>query len=125
MLITCSVRDIKLYEHKADISYFIVLYPGKTKLKGFLHVPELAPSADLLGWALAHKNTENWFDVYTQRFNDEMKTRPGLRDAVNRLEKITRTKNVLVSCFCDDVNLCHRGLIADELSIRGVEVEKH
>jgi uncharacterized protein YeaO (DUF488 family) len=125
MLITCSVKDVSYYEQLADIRYFIVLYPGRTKLKGFLHAPELAPSPDLLSWALEHNREENWFSIYTERFNEEMKNRPGLRDAINRLEVKAREKVVLIVCFCPDANCCHRSLIADELQQRGIVVEIH
>ena len=125
LLITCSILDIPKYQDKADTKYFIVLHPGKVKLKGFVHMPELAPSQDLWAWTMMHKNEEGWFSIYTKKFCNDMKNRPGLRDAIDRLEKKARDNDVLVVCFCPDVNVCHRGLIADELARRGVIVDKH
>jgi uncharacterized protein (DUF488 family) len=122
-IITCSLREINQYE--ADIKYFIVLRPGKVKMKGFKHRPDLAPSAKLLDWAHEHMNEPGWFEEYTCWFNQDIKQRQGLAEAISEIEQKAKTQTILLACFCADVNVCHRGLIADELSRRGVKTEKH
>ena len=120
MLITSSLSDCKNYN--ADYKYFIVINPKNVKLKGINHMPELAPTRELYGWAMQHKNEPNWFEHYKTQFISDMHTRAGMINALNFIEKQAKEKDVLLICFCSDVNECHRGLIADELSARGVEV---
>lgn len=123
MLITCSLSEAKKFE--ADYKYFIVINPKKVKLKGIQHRPDLAPSQELYDWAMEHKNEKNWFDHYKEVFTNDMKTRKGLVMALDEIEKKAKEKDVLLICFCSDVNFCHRGLIADEMMNRGVNVNKY
>jgi len=123
MIITCSLGDAKNYT--ADLIYFIVTNPGAVKPKGFKHRPDMGPSRELYAWAMAHKSEEGWFDIYKKQFCYDMKHLPGLVNALNELERKAKDKVILLVCFCPDVNFCHRGLEADELISRGVEVEKH
>ena len=62
---------------------------------------------------------------YKEQFIHDMKTRPGMINALNDIEKKAKEADVLLICFCSDVNLCHRGLIADEMASRGVIVSKN
>ena len=122
MLITCSLSESKKYE--ADYKYFIVINPKNVKLKGISHRPELAPTRELYHWAMENKNDPNWFEHYKAQFINDMKTRPGMINALNDIEKKAKYYKVLLICFCSDVNECHRGLIADEMESRGIEVIK-
>lgn len=123
MLITSSLSDCKNYD--ADYKYFIVINPKGVKLKGISHRPELAPTRELYSWAMQHKNEPNWFEHYKEVFENDLKTRAGMINALNDIESKARTSDVLLICFCSDVNQCHRGIIADELEKRGIIVEKH
>lgn len=123
MLITSSLSDCKNYD--AKYKYFIVINPGKVKLKGISHRPELAPTRELYSWAMENKHIDGWFDHYREVFVNDMKTRPGMINALNDIEKKAKESDVLIVCFCPDVNFCHRGLIADEMEKRGVKVERH
>lgn len=123
MLITSSLSQAKNYE--ADYKYFIVINPKNVKAKGIIHRPELAPTRELYSWAQEHKYEENWFEYYKETFIHDIQTRPGLINALNDIEEKARAKDVLLICFCPDVNQCHRGLIADEMQRRGIVVEKH
>lgn len=105
-----------------ETKYFIVLRPGNVKLRGVRHRPDLAPSKDLFLWAQEHKTEVDWFDTYRARFCEDMRTRPGLRIAVNKLEEELKTKDILLICFCADASKCHRSLIAKELEQRGCSV---
>lgn len=122
-IITCSLSSIDLYS--ADVKYFIVLRPGKVRVNDLRHKPDLAPSKELFLWAQNHKHEANWFQHYAAWFKRDMEERPGLREALNRLEEMAKGKDILLVCFCANPEECHRGLIADELVKRGVNVEKH
>jgi uncharacterized protein YeaO (DUF488 family) len=121
-IITCSLSKMKDYE--ADLKYFIVRKPGRVKADGMVHRADLSPSYDLFAWTQMHKQEEGWFSKYTKRFVYEMQNRPDLIAALNEIQKASETQNVMLVCFCGDVNECHRGLIADELLSRGVDVIK-
>ena len=123
MLITSSLANCKNYD--AKYKYFIVINPKNVKLKGISHRPELAPTRELYNWAMENKNNDNWFKHYKEQFIHDMKTRPGMINALNDIEKKAKEADVLLICFCSDVNLCHRGLIADEMASRGVIVSKN
>lgn len=122
MLITSSISDYKNYD--AEYKYFIVINPKNVKLKGVSHRPELAPTRELYAWAMENKSNENWFSHYKEQFIHDMHSRAGMIMALNDIEKKAKESNVLLICFCPDVNFCHRGLIADEMIARGVKVEK-
>jgi len=122
-IITCSLGRVKDFE--ADAKYFIVLRPGKVNIPGLRHHPELAPSSELFLWTQAHKHEPDWFTTYSEWFRRDMRERAGLRDAIDKLEQDAKVKTILLVCFCADVNACHRGLEADELARRGVEVLRY
>lgn len=122
MLITSSLSESKKYE--ADYKYFIVINPKNIKLKGVQHMPELAPTRELYSWTMEHKNEKDWFVHYKDQFIKDLHTRAGMINALNYIENQAKQSDVLLICFCSDVNECHRGLIADELKNRGVKVLK-
>jgi uncharacterized protein (DUF488 family) len=108
--------------YDADLKYFIVRSLGKVKAKGLIHRPDLSPSSDLFSWTQMHKQEDDWFEKYKPRFLTEMKNRIDLSAALDEIQAVAETQTVLLACFCGDVNMCHRGLIADELTARGVAV---
>ena len=122
-IITCSLSDMENYE--ADMKYFIVQRPGKVKVAGMRHRPDLAPSQELFFWAQANKHKDDWFTEYKERFCYDMKNRAGLKAAIDSLENLSKASTIMLVCFCADVNMCHRGLIADELLRRGASVDRH
>jgi len=122
-IITCSLSEMKHYD--ADIKYFIVQSPGKVKVYGMKHRPDLAPSQELFSWTLENKSNVNWFEEYKNRFCYDIIYRAGLRDAISEVESKSQSSVIMLVCFCADVNQCHRGLIADELTKRGVHVERY
>jgi uncharacterized protein YeaO (DUF488 family) len=108
--------------YDADLRYFIVRSPGRINVDGLIHRPDLSPSRDLFFWAKQHKTDVDWFGEYAWRFCTEMQERPDLVFALNEIQEMAVTRTILLVCFCGDPNTCHRGLIADELAARGVEV---
>lgn len=123
-LTTCSLSAMKNYA-QIQTKYFIVLRPGKVKVAGMRHRPDLAPSKELFLWAQAHNLEPDWFSEYETWFKRDMQERPGLREAIVRLELEARQKDILLVCFCPEPEKCHRRLIAEELQKRGVTTEIH
>jgi Uncharacterized conserved protein len=122
-IITCSLSGMKSYD--ADIKYFIVQRPGNVKVSGMIQRPDLAPNQDLFFWTQKNKHKENWFDEYTERFCYDMKNRTDLKAAIDALEVAAKDTVIMLVCFCSNVDMCHRGLIANELISRGITVERY
>lgn len=120
-VITCALNRLKYYSG-ADVKYFIVRSPGRVNVKGMVNRPDLSPSSKLFYWTRQHKHEKSWFDEYAVQFRAEMRERDDLIAALTEVQEIAKTQTVLLVCFCADVNLCHRGLIADELKAWGVPV---
>ena len=141
----CSIRNIEKYE-SLDSFYtklFIVRSLGKRSSFldewDFIHVPQLSPSSELFGkynnqWkkgiftrqekeVMAKSMTNSWWDLYVPDFIQEMN---GRRDIQVCLKKIMRYldngKSVMLTCFCNDFNRCHRGLLGYYLQSKGYEV---
>ena len=45
------------------------------------------------------------------------------KDALNQLYVMSKTQNILLVCFCENEDLCHRSIIAGLLSGAGAEVQ--
>lgn len=122
MLITCSLSKVNKF--KVLEKYFIVRSPGNVKVDNLVHLPELAPSLELFLWSQKMKKQKvEWWDEYKLRFMQEMKSSQ-MEKALEQLEKHSSTKDILLVCFCPDVDRCHRGIIADEMKKRGVLVNR-
>ena len=120
-LYTCALSRMRDFQSIA-VKYFIVLRPGKVSVHGLRHRPDLAPSSELFFWTQNHKHEPDWFQTYEAWFKKDLKERPGLRLAVDKLEKELNDHDVLLVCFCPDPAKCHRRLIAEELQNRGIKV---
>lgn len=127
MLVTCYIGEVRRMEKKYhfDYKYFIVINPKEVHLKGFSHRPDLGPSRELYKWFLENKHKKDWFVNYKRKFIVDMEDRPGLKRAVAELKEKSKRGNVLAVCFCENVNACHRGIIADDCIKDGIEVIKH
>ena len=121
-LTTCSLSSMKNYS-EIQTKYFIALRPGKVKVAGMRHRPDLAPSKELFLWTQAHKLEPDWFHTYEEWFKRDMQERPSLREAIARLELEVRQKDILLVCFCPDPSKCHRRLIAEELRKQGIKTD--
>jgi uncharacterized protein (DUF488 family) len=84
---------------------------------GYLHVPELGgrrePRPD-------SANT-GWRETGFQGYADYMET-PGFLSALGRLIEVADRGRTVMMCAEADWHSCHRGLIADALKLRGIEV---
>lgn len=79
------------------------------------HVPQLSPSPDLFHKYLALKNEGKWntkaFDeIYTPQFLQEMQSSTAMT-YLDILTKKSRTKDILIACYCHDERMCHRSLV--------------
>lgn len=83
-----------------------------------LWLPELAPSAKLVGWALSEPWTDARWARYAQRYRREMQ-QPNARRVLALLARLSRQADFSVGCYCERADRCHRSLLRDLLIEQG------
>jgi uncharacterized protein YeaO (DUF488 family) len=81
-------------------------------------LPELAPTAPTVSWALADPWTPARWRRYERIYLKEMAT-PTARHLIELLATLSRTTNLAVGCYCEDASHCHRRLLARLLADAG------
>ena len=84
-------------------------------------VPELAPSAPLVSWALATPWDDRRWKLYARKYVAEMKKPPASR-LIELLAALSHTANFSVGCYCENEARCHRSLLHDLLVGAGAEL---
>ena len=84
-------------------------------------LPELAPSAPLVSWALSEPFTPQRWSVYQRRYRREMQ-QPAAQRLIALLAALSSQTNFSVGCYCDDETHCHRSLLKRLLIEQGAEV---
>lgn len=84
-------------------------------------LPELAPSAPLVSWALAEPFTPRRWASYARRYRREMQAPPAQR-LIALLAALSRKTNLAVGCYCADESRCHRSLLGELLVAAGAEM---
>lgn len=75
-----------------------------------LWLPELAPSAPLVSWALSEPFTEKRWSEYTCKYQCEMR-KPSAARLLTLLAALSSTTSFSVGCYCKDGEHCHRKLL--------------
>jgi uncharacterized protein YeaO (DUF488 family) len=91
--------------------------------RGFYDVwlPELAPSAEVVSWALSEPWTEARWRQYTRRYRKEM-AEPQPRHLIELLAALSKQSNFSVGCYCEDEARCHRSLLREMLASAGASL---
>ena len=84
-------------------------------------LPELAPSAPLVSWALSEPFTPQRWAVYQRRYRREMQ-QPAAQRLIALLAALSSQTNFSVGCYCEDETHCHRSLLKGLLMEQGAEV---
>lgn len=84
-------------------------------------LPELAPSAELVSWAMTEPLTDRRWATFTRRYRAEMAT-PAARHLLELLAAMSRTTDLSVGCYCEDESRCHRSLLRRLLTDAGATV---
>ncbi len=84
-------------------------------------LPELAPSAPLVSWALSEPFSPKRWAAYEQRYRREMR-QPAAKRVIALLAALSSQTNFSVGCYCEDETRCHRSLLKDLLFEQGAEV---
>lgn len=84
-------------------------------------LPELAPSAPLISWALSEPFTPKRWGVFKRRYRQEM-LQPAGRRLIGLLAALSAQTNFSVGCYCEDETRCHRSLLKELLIEQGAKL---
>lgn len=84
-------------------------------------LPELAPSSDVVSWALSEPWTESRWRRYTRAYMKEMR-QPPARHLIELLAVLSRGSSFSIGCYCEDATRCHRSLLQKLLADAGAAV---
>ena len=130
MLRTIRIKDTDTAIERGWHVVLVARAPGSLKRlidDGRLeHIPDLAPSPELLRKVNEFKNQNSWNEMIFQKefvpaFLEETcsdEFRAALNDLYVRLMK---GENIALTCFCKDSEMCHRSIVVGLLQAAGVK----
>lgn len=86
-------------------------------------MPELAPSAPLVSWALSEPWTDKRWARYERAYRSEMKKPPASR-VLSLLAALSRQADFSVGCYCENESRCHRSILRQLLTDAGADVRE-
>lgn len=86
-----------------------------------LWLPDLAPSAELVSFALSEPFTNERWAKYARAYRREMK-QPAAERLLKLLALLSRQTHFSVGCYCEREDRCHRSLLRELLVEQGAEV---
>jgi uncharacterized protein YeaO (DUF488 family) len=84
-------------------------------------LPELAPSADLVSWAMAEPFTPKRWADFARRYRQEMR-QPAAQRLLALLAALSAQTAFSVGCYCEDEAHCHRSLLRELLLEQGAKL---
>jgi uncharacterized protein YeaO (DUF488 family) len=85
-------------------------------------MPELAPSADLVSWALSEPFTAKRWQRYEKAYRSQMRKPPAQR-LLSLLAALSHPTDFSVGCYCADETSCHRSILKSLLADAGASIE--
>ncbi|HJQ11007.1 MAG TPA: DUF488 family protein [Gemmatimonadaceae bacterium] len=85
-------------------------------------VPELAPSAPLVSWALSQPFSDKRWAKYERSYRNEMKKPPAAR-LIALLAALSQQTDFAIGCYCENESRCHRSILRDLLADAGAKME--
>ena len=86
-----------------------------------LWLPELAPSGNLVKFALRARDGREW-QSFVKRYRAEMKRPPAAR-LLSLLAALSQHAAFSVGCYCADEGRCHRSILKALLGEHGARLE--
>ena len=86
-------------------------------------LPDLAPSAQLVSWAVNDSWTDDRWKRFRREYLREMKE-PPIQRLLQVLAALSHDSNFSVGCYCDDETRCHRSLLRELLVEAGAKLER-
>ena len=87
-------------------------------------LPELAPSAQTVSWAMADPWTEARWKRFAAMYRREMRE-SGPRHLLATLAALSAQTDFSVGCYCENADRCHRSLLAELLLEAGATMAEH
>jgi uncharacterized protein YeaO (DUF488 family) len=84
-------------------------------------MPELAPRADLVSWALSEPFTPKRWARYEKAYRSHM-NEPPARRLISLLAALSHQTDFSVGCYCADETKCHRSILRDLLRDVGAKI---
>lgn len=81
-------------------------------------LPELAPSAPLVSWALSEPLSPRRWATFARRYRAEMR-KPVARRLIALLAAFSAREDFSVGCYCEDESRCHRSVLRELLGRAG------
>jgi uncharacterized protein YeaO (DUF488 family) len=94
-------------------------YAGRNYFDVWL--PELAPSAKLVKWALSQPFTKQRWARYARSYRREMHA-PDRQRMLQLLARLSFQTNFSVGCYCEREDQCHRSLLRELLAEQGAKI---
>jgi len=88
-----------------------------------LWLPDLAPSAPLVRYALSQPFDDKRWKSYAKRYRREMKA-PAAARLVRLLALLSHETDLAVGCYCADESRCHRSLLRELLAEAGAKLAR-
>ena len=85
-------------------------------------LPDLAPTSELVSWALAEPWTDARWAKYRKSYLAEMKQPPAQR-LLQLLAALSHQTALSVGCYCENEARCHRSVLRELLRERGASIE--
>jgi uncharacterized protein YeaO (DUF488 family) len=84
-------------------------------------LPELAPSAKLVGWALSQPFTPERWRRYVKAYRREMQS-PQCQRILEMLARLSHQSDFAVGCYCEVEARCHRSILVELLAEHGAKI---
>jgi len=84
-------------------------------------LPELAPPADAVSWALSEPWTDRRWATYARQYRKQMAA-PEAKHLIQLLAAMSQRTNLSVGCYCENEARCHRSLLRELLVEAGAEL---
>ena len=88
-----------------------------------LWMPDLAPSAPLVSWALSEPWTDKRWANYERAYRSEMK-KPQAARLLSLLAALSHQTDFSVGCYCENPLRCHRSILRGLLVDAGAELKE-
>ena len=84
-------------------------------------LPDVAPSSELVSWALSEPFTPKRWSRYEKAYRAEMKKPPAQR-LIALLAALSQQTDFSIGCYCEDEARCHRSILRELLTDAGATI---
>ena len=124
MINICSIRDLKNYPNATK---YAIVRSLSRPIANVEQLSELSPNKQLFFWYRNTVNSGTWgpelyINEYVPKFMAQMRSDKKAQEILIDLIKRSKREEIALACFCSDLNLCHRKIVAAILKENGAEM---